>query len=109
MSEETLTIEPRLPVSTIRRGDSLRHEERSTQIKRHYVIKVFDRDTEERHRPIGASVVDQDIERFTANDRRNSGFEIGDVQRDRLSRPPSWRIDSVTSSISDFVRAARTT
>jgi hypothetical protein len=68
-------------------GDSLSGEERCPQIQRDHVVEILHSNFEERHRPIGASVVHQNIERLKTSNDIVEGVKVSDVEGNCIRRP----------------------
>ena len=50
----------------------LRHEEGGAHVEPHDDVEVLDRDVRQHLRPVGAGIVDQDVERLGRRDRRRA-------------------------------------
>ena len=64
--------------------DRLRHEEGGAHVEPHDDVEVFDRDVGQHLRPVGAGVVDQDVERLGLRDGAANRVDVSDVERQRL-------------------------
>ena len=87
----------------------LRDEIGGAHVEAHDRVEVLDRDVHQQLRPVGAGIVDQDVERLRRADRRLHGGEVGDVEHQRSALSPRARIASAAASISACVRAASVT
>ena len=103
--DDMLMIEPGCFASIRRARHRLRHEKGGAHVEREDEVEILDLHVDERRRPVGAGIVDQDVERRLRGDRRLHRVDVAHVERERR-RPvcPRARIASAASSIS-FARA----
>ena len=74
-------------------------------VEAHDGVEVLDGDVEQQLGPVGAGVVDEDVERLGARDRGLHGGEVGDVEDERLGLLPA-RTDRRRRRL-DLARRAR--
>ena len=70
-------------------GDRLRDEEGSTHVEREDGVEILDLHVHEIGRPVGAGIVDQNVEGLGRCDRRAHRRNVGDVERQRRGASPA--------------------
>ena len=84
-------------------GDGLGDEVGRAHVEPHDGVEVVDGDVEQRLGPVGAGVVDEDVEGLGAGYCRLHGGEVGDVEDERLGLLPA-RADRCSGRL-DLARA----
>jgi hypothetical protein len=77
----------------LRRDEAARHRLRDkisrAHVERKHEIEILDFDVDKRRRPVGAGIVDQDVERRLRRNRLGRGVDVAHVERERRGCLPA--------------------